>query len=247
MPAVVDRTVAEKLSDTINPKDFGAIADGTLHTVAEWIIPAALGRYADLAALQVDYPFVQATTESIDYVATQAAVRQIKQHPDKNAVIQLTGRHVWNRELIIDVPLCIDGGHRVNAIEQLNWTDVTPTSGSYVMITGDGATCRTVRTRRAYRGAHTDPYDTPLSSAINIQTDGVTLRNLCVFMQITPSLVTNAANYNLQAAITPTLSGGVGIAPNYWGAPQVYTPKAWADVAGAPAKIGMLACLLAHG
>lgn len=236
VPAVVDRTVAEKLSDTINPKDFGAIADGTLHTVAEWIIPAALGRYADLAALQVDYPFVQATTESIDYVATQAAVRQIKQHPDKNAVIQLTGRHVWNRELIIDVPLCIDGGHRVNAIEQLNWTDVTPTSGSYVMITGDGATCRTVRTRRAYRGAHTDPYDTPLSSAINIQADGVTLRNLCVFMQITPSLVTNAANYNLQAAITPTLSGGVGIAPNYWGAPQVYTPKAWADVAGAPAK-----------
>jgi hypothetical protein len=176
------------------------------------------------------------TTESIDYVATQAAVRQIKQHPDKNAVIQLTGRHVWNRELIIDTPLCIDGGHRVNTIEQLNWTDATPTSGSYVMLTGDGATCRTIRTRRAYRGAHTDPYDSPLSSAINVQADGVTLRNLCVFMQITPSLVTNAANYNLQAAVTPTLSGGVGIAPNYWGAPQVYTPKAWADVAGAPAK-----------
>jgi hypothetical protein len=53
-------TLAEKLSGSVNAKDFGAIADGTLHTVAEWIIPATLGRYADLAALQVDYPFVQA-------------------------------------------------------------------------------------------------------------------------------------------------------------------------------------------
>ena len=54
--------------------DFGAIGDGTLHTVAEWIIPGALGRYASLAACQVDYPHVQSTSDSIDWAAGQAAL-----------------------------------------------------------------------------------------------------------------------------------------------------------------------------
>src|SRR5882672_10051641 len=50
------RTVQSKLRDIVSVKDFGAIGDNTLHTVAEWIIPGSLGRYANLAAVQADYP-----------------------------------------------------------------------------------------------------------------------------------------------------------------------------------------------
>lgn len=55
----------------INCKAFGAIGDGTVHTLAEWV---AAGYYANLAAIQADYPFVSALTETIDYVAIQAAL-----------------------------------------------------------------------------------------------------------------------------------------------------------------------------
>jgi hypothetical protein len=68
------RTVQAKQRDIISVMDFGAVGDGTLHTVAEWIIPGALGRYANLAALQVDYPHVTATTDSLDWAAIQSAI-----------------------------------------------------------------------------------------------------------------------------------------------------------------------------
>lgn len=70
----VARTVQSKSREWVSVADFGAIGDGTLHTVQEWIIPGALGRYASLAALQVDYPHVTATTDSIDWAAFQAAM-----------------------------------------------------------------------------------------------------------------------------------------------------------------------------
>jgi hypothetical protein len=66
----VTRTLDSKLAETVSVKDFGAIGDGTLHTVAEWI-PS---RYASLAALQVDYPFVTGTGYSIDLAAINAAL-----------------------------------------------------------------------------------------------------------------------------------------------------------------------------
>lgn len=70
----VTRLLQDKARETISPRDFGAIGDDTLHTVAEWIIPGALGRYNSLAALQADYPHVAATTDSIDWAAWQAAI-----------------------------------------------------------------------------------------------------------------------------------------------------------------------------
>jgi len=51
---------------SLDVKDFGAIADGTLHTLAE--------RYATLPAAQADYPFVTSLTASIDGAAIQAAL-----------------------------------------------------------------------------------------------------------------------------------------------------------------------------
>lgn len=73
----VTRSVQAKVRERITIDDFGAIGDGTLHTAAEWIIPGALGRYANLAALQVDYPFVVSTGESIDGVAIQAGYNAV--------------------------------------------------------------------------------------------------------------------------------------------------------------------------
>ncbi len=72
------RNLDDKISDTLSIKDHGAIGDGTLHTIAEWIVPGALGRYASLAALQVDYPHATSTSQSIDEVAVQSAVEEAK-------------------------------------------------------------------------------------------------------------------------------------------------------------------------
>jgi hypothetical protein len=69
----VTRDAQAKMRDGVSIKDFGAIGDGTLHTVAEWIIPGALGRFANLTALQAQYPFVTGTSWSIDRAAIQAA------------------------------------------------------------------------------------------------------------------------------------------------------------------------------
>lgn len=67
------RTVQDKLREEATLADFGAIGDGALHTVAEWIIPGAHGRYASLAAVQVDYPHVAATTDCLNWAAIQKA------------------------------------------------------------------------------------------------------------------------------------------------------------------------------
>ncbi|WP_038413402.1 tail fiber domain-containing protein [Pseudomonas cremoricolorata] len=63
-------------ADQPSIKDFGAIGDGTLHLVSEWYTPgaAAYRGYADLAAVQVDYPHVRQSSDSIDWAATQAGL-----------------------------------------------------------------------------------------------------------------------------------------------------------------------------
>ena len=53
-------------------RDYGAIGDGTLHTLAEWLPPSANPRYPNFAALQADFPHAQFTTEAIDKIAIQA-------------------------------------------------------------------------------------------------------------------------------------------------------------------------------
>jgi len=65
------RTVQAKLRDLVSVKDFGAIGDGTSHEVSEWI-PS---RFANLAAVQAEYPDVTATTDQIDFAAINAAIR----------------------------------------------------------------------------------------------------------------------------------------------------------------------------
>jgi hypothetical protein len=60
------RTVLDRLNDTANVKDYGAIADGTYHPLSE--------RFASLSLAQVVYPHATALTDSIDWAAFQAAI-----------------------------------------------------------------------------------------------------------------------------------------------------------------------------
>lgn len=73
----VVRTLVQFAEDQgLNPMEFGANADGTLHPVSEWLTGGAQDRgYADLAAIQVDYPHVSATTESTDFAAIGQCTR----------------------------------------------------------------------------------------------------------------------------------------------------------------------------
>lgn len=142
----VSRTVEEVLQDRASVRDFGAIGDGTLHTVAEWIIPGALGRFANLAALQVEYPHVTATTESIDWAAIQAAV-----NASRNVYIpQQTGAFYYsNKNVVCRQDTVVHGANKQNTVVKFfNSSGFTATStglGAYDLqlinfsIFGDGS------------------------------------------------------------------------------------------------------------
>lgn len=64
-------TLKEKLTETVSIKDFGAIGDGTLHTLQEWV---TAGKFKDLADIKSKFNFVTSLNQSIDWCATQYAV-----------------------------------------------------------------------------------------------------------------------------------------------------------------------------
>lgn len=70
----IPRTQREINSERVSIKSYGAIGDGTLHTVAEWTVIGSRIYYVSLEAIQVDYPHVTSLTDSIDWAATQKAV-----------------------------------------------------------------------------------------------------------------------------------------------------------------------------
>src|SRR5574343_366697 len=57
----------------INCKAFGELGDGVGTTVQQWITD---GHYGDLNAIQDDYPWVKALTDTIDYVCIQDALNR---------------------------------------------------------------------------------------------------------------------------------------------------------------------------
>ncbi|MCT5234018.1 hypothetical protein LZL25_10610 [Pseudomonas aeruginosa] len=79
-----ERTVADRLNDTANVKDYGAIADGAYHPLSE--------RFASLAEAQAVYPHATALTDSIDWAAYQAAINSGAPH-----VHAPGGHYVMNR------------------------------------------------------------------------------------------------------------------------------------------------------
>lgn len=63
------RALEEKLNGELaSVKDGGAIGDGTLHTLQEWVDS---GKFSSLAAIKLAYPTAEALTDSIDTVVIQ--------------------------------------------------------------------------------------------------------------------------------------------------------------------------------
>lgn len=71
----IKRVVADRFLERVSIKDFGAIGDGTLHTLQEWVDS---GKFSGLAAIQVAMPFVTSLTQSIDWAATQYCLNNFK-------------------------------------------------------------------------------------------------------------------------------------------------------------------------
>lgn len=74
----VARTVDAKLGDQfLSVKDFGALGDGSGATLAEWLAGGSRDRgYADLAAIQADYPEAKTLEATIDSIAILRAINQ---------------------------------------------------------------------------------------------------------------------------------------------------------------------------
>lgn len=70
--APLDRAIQNRFDEEVSIKDFGAIGDGTLHTLQEWVDS---GKFGGLAAIQAAFPFVTSLSQSIDWCATQYCVK----------------------------------------------------------------------------------------------------------------------------------------------------------------------------
>ena len=79
----------------INVRDLGAIGDGRIHSVSEWL---SSGKFSNLRAIQRTYPFVDDTAWTIDEVAFEQARLSL---PAEGGTIYLpaghyvAGRHGW--------------------------------------------------------------------------------------------------------------------------------------------------------
>lgn len=70
----LNRTQKDINNDWVNVRNYGAVGDSTLHTVEEWTVVGSSIYYPDLAAIQVDYPFVSSLSDSVDWAGIQRAL-----------------------------------------------------------------------------------------------------------------------------------------------------------------------------
>lgn len=224
----VRRTGLEKARDIVSVFDFGLIADGVLRTAQDWLVPHALGRFATFDQLKAEYPFVTSLDESIDYIAFQAALDYKAANPSKVSGIAFSGHSVLNRELIDRSPGSWDGECRSDIRADWRERQDNIVDGTIIRFVGDGSICKTVKTRRKYRGSRLDPQDDPISAGINIQSNGVVLnKTFTVVCDFDWQLIQSDPG-TLVPAIPATLdSSGLGIAPNFYGAPEVRIPTYW--------------------
>lgn len=71
----INRVIADRFLERVSIKDFGAIGDGSLRTLQEWVDN---GKFSGLAAIQVVMPFVTSLRQSIDWAATQYCLLNAK-------------------------------------------------------------------------------------------------------------------------------------------------------------------------
>lgn len=125
-----ERTVADRLNDTANVKDYGAIADGAYHPLSE--------RFATLAEAQAVYPHATALTDSIDWAAYQAAINSGAPH-----VHAPGGHYVMNRGTLAERDIRYTGDGYATRVD-FSLADgpgsCMLTQGELVQIGGLGAT-----------------------------------------------------------------------------------------------------------
>lgn len=104
--ALVSRALSDRAAERIGPRDFGALADGTGTTVAQWLTGGTHASrvnngagYASLAALQADYPAVTSTADTIDWAATARMQTFAAAMMPRKLVDYGPGRYVFNRAL----------------------------------------------------------------------------------------------------------------------------------------------------
>ena len=86
----------------VNVKQYGAIGDGTLHTVQEWI---NTGKYSSLSEIKNDYPSVTSLTDSIDAAALQKAISQ-----NLNSEVFIpSGTYLIDKTIYVTTPIVGDG------------------------------------------------------------------------------------------------------------------------------------------
>lgn len=70
---IIDGYVTQKKINSYqhNTVNYRCIADGTVHTIQEWI---AAGKFSNLTAIQFAYPCATALTDTIDWVSAQTAI-----------------------------------------------------------------------------------------------------------------------------------------------------------------------------
>lgn len=121
----ISRTFQDKMRDSVSVKDFGAIGDSTIHTLAE--------RYSSLASAQALFPFVTSLSQSIDWAAIQAAI-----NTGKRAFIP-KGIYYISDTLILDNGQQIEG-EGTDVWEQL-WTQLPKENGrgTHLIFYGTGA------------------------------------------------------------------------------------------------------------
>lgn len=93
---MVARSQRAKNAEQVSVKDYGALGDGSGQTVINWYTIGATNYrgYANLAAVQADYPHVTSTDDTIDWAGSQAAVNS-----NAKRVMFASGSHVFNKPL----------------------------------------------------------------------------------------------------------------------------------------------------
>lgn len=150
------RTQRSKNKDSVNVRDFGAVGDGTLHTVQEWYTsgsPQYRG-FANLAAVQVKYPHVIASTDSIDWAAIVAAIASTA---TDNTVRCNAGKYMVNKPITNNrdnIKIIGEGPYVTHIITTSATADILANTGNKFECSGIGFTTTSVKTDGVFVKLH---------------------------------------------------------------------------------------------
>ena len=107
-------------SALLTPQEFGAIGDNLEHPVSDWLTGGTYDRgYADLAAIQADYPHVVALTDQIDWAAIQKACDAALNYGwgVRRALVHIPcGTYRINRTIKLGHEVLLRGEHRAASV-----------------------------------------------------------------------------------------------------------------------------------